>query len=256
MTEESLLVFKDIDEISGYVADRWLEISVNAINKNGLFTVALSGGRTPLTLHKKLVESKDLCRWDKTHIFLVDERFVPYDDIESNFKMIRETLLDLVRIPAENIHPIPVEEDAGASASKYEEEIRSFFSLDDASFPKFDLVLLGIGGDGHTASLFTGTPALDEKGRLATAVRAGDSIKQERITMTLPVINNAENIFFMASGTGKAKVIKAVIEDKGCGLPAAMVRPESGGPVFLIDESAGSLLTDIQKGYRRLSWQK
>ncbi len=243
MTEEGLLVFKDIAEISGHVVKRWLNISANAIDHKGIFIVALSGGSTPLSLHKKLIDSKDLIQWDKIHIFLVDERFVPYDSNESNFRMIKETLLDHIKIPSGNIHPIPIEKGSAASASKYEEEMSSFFHLKKGSFPQFDLILLGIGDDGHTASLFSGQPALDEKEHLAASVKSGDTIKQDRITITFPVINNADNILFMAAGTGKAEAVRQIIENSNCRLPAAMVRPVSGSRTFLIDERAGSLLT-------------
>ncbi|MBI4825601.1 MAG: 6-phosphogluconolactonase [Nitrospirae bacterium] len=241
--EKEVLIFKDIEEISGFVVKKWLEISGRAVSKKGRFSVALSGGRTPLPLYKRLVESKGLFRWDKTDIFLVDERFVPYSDPESNFGMIRENFFRHINIPAENLHPVPIEEDAELSAARYGKDLASSFDLTAGAVPQFDLILLGIGHDGHTASLFPGTQALNEKAHLAAAVILPDISKKNRVTITLPVINNSDNIFFMAAGADKAETVKEIIENRDSLLPAAMVKPEKGRLFFLMDEGAGSLLS-------------
>lgn len=245
--KKNLLVFKGLDEISVFVIEKWLEISHNAIEKNGRFAVALSGGKTPVPLYNKLVELKELFQWDKTDIFLVDERFVDFNNSESNFRMIKEALLDHIDVPVENIHPVPIEEDAELSAVQYEKDMISFLNLANGGIPRLDLVLLGVGEDGHIASLFPGTSALNETGKLAIATMPPDISKRERITITLPVINNADNIFFIAIGTNKAIIIKEIIEGDNRLLPAAIVNPEEGKSVFLIDEGAGSLLSQYQK---------
>jgi 6-phosphogluconolactonase len=245
-SEKEVLIFKSLDDISDHAVKMWLRISKEAIKKKGSFTVAISGGSTPVMLYKKLAALKTGLRWDKTDIFIVDERFVPYGDPESNFRMIKKALLEHMEIPAENIHPIPIEETAPVSASNYEDEIRTFFSLKKGSMPEFDLLLLGLGDDGHTASLFPGTPALNDHEHLVTSVMPDDLSKKERITITLPVINNADNICFMACGSDKADAVREVIENGSSALPAAMVKPVSGSLYFLIDESAGALLIKKQ----------
>ena len=227
--------------MANFVIAQWETISENAIKGKGYFSVALSGGKTPVFLYNKLSHKRTL-PWNKTNVFLTDERFVPYEDEKNNFHMINNTLLDPVSIPKENVHPISTAEDAPrSSAIKYERDLRSFFRANTTP-PRFDLILLGIGEDGHTASLFPGTQAVKEKKRLAVAAAPLDKTKNERITITFPVINNAENVMFLVTGASKAKIVKEVIDGKNDLLPAAMVRPENGRLFFLLDESAGSLL--------------
>jgi len=242
--KREILIFKDIEEISNFVIKKWLEISERAIKGRGRFSVALSGGKTPKPLYQKLAELKDILPWDKTDIFLADERFVPYEDSENNYRMISQTLLSQVKIPKENIHPISTREKTPkASARKYEEELISYFKLKKGEFPRFDLILLGMGEDGHTASLFPDTPSLTETQHLVIAVLPPDISKRERISLALPVINNADNIIFLITGTHKAKVLKEVIEAKNRKLPAAMVNPQKGVLFFLIDKDAALYLS-------------
>jgi 6-phosphogluconolactonase len=237
---KEVIIFKTIDDMADFVVDQWKTISEKAIKNKKLFCVALSGGKTPVFLYKKLSHKKTL-PWDKTHIFIVDERFVPYENEENNFHMINDALLSHVSIPKENVHAIATEEyTSQAAAEKYEMELLSFFKNNTAP-PQFDLILLGIGEDGHTASLFPGTPAVKEKKRFAVAAAPLDKIKNERITITLPVINNAENVMFLVTGGNKAKIVKEVIEGKNNLLPAAIVEPKNGRLFFLLDERAGSL---------------
>lgn len=240
---KEILIFKDVEELSDFATEKWAEISTKAIKDRGCFTVALSGGKTPVTLYQKLADLKNLLSWDKTHIFLVDERFVPYEDNESNYKMISQALLIHIKIPKENIHPISTKENTVQdSALRYEEDLISYFKLSPNEFPRFDLILLGVGEDGHTASLFPGDSSLKEDRHLAVAVIPPEVYRKKRITITFPVINNAASIFFLISGSNKAKVVKEVIEEENSLLPAAMVRPEKGERVFLMDKSAGLYL--------------
>ena len=235
---KEILIFKDMDGITDCAVNKWAEIAERTVNEKGLFCVAISGGKTPAALFRKLSKKEGL-PWSKTHVFMVDERFVPYQNENNNYRMINELLLRHVDIPAKNIHPISTTiETPQASALKYEKELNSFFR----SRPGFDLVILGIGDDGHTASLFPRAPSLKEKKHPAIAVLPSGAILSERITMTFPVIDNAENIIFMAEGSSKSGVIREVIEDEKSRLPAAMVKPLKGSLFFLLDEAAASLL--------------
>ncbi len=246
-SDKEILIFEEISKMSDYAVNKWTETAENAVKERGGFTVALSGGKTPINLYQKLAEKHTL-PWNKTDVFMVDERFVPYESKENNFRMINELLLLHVNIPSKNIHPI-ITSDASAhdSASKYEHTLTAFFRKESCSMPEFDLILLGIGDDGHTASLFPDTPSLKESSCLVIAVSPEDESRKDRITLTFPVINNSRNIIFLASGINKAGVIKEVIEDNNSQLPASIVRPEKGKLIFLLDESAGSLLAITQK---------
>lgn len=242
MTE--IHIFKDMQQMAEFTVLRWAEISKSEVENKGYFSVALSGGRTPVTLYKKLSEKKEF-PWEKTHVFMVDERFVPYESDENNYHMINTILLRHLNIPPKNIHPILTSDiSPETSAQKYEKDIISYCKAVRTRQPRFDLILLGIGEDGHTASLFPGTPALKETRNLAVSVCSTGPVTRERITITLPVINNAQNIFFMAEGVGKARIIKEVVEDRNNMLPAAMVRPCDGKLVFLLDQNAASLIPE------------
>jgi 6-phosphogluconolactonase len=237
--DKEIIIFNNLDEAADHAVRKWTEIAEKAVNEKGSFSVALSGGKTPAALFQKLAKENKL-PWNKTHVFMVDERFVPYHDNNNNYRMINEILLRHVHIPAKNIHPISTTvESPQASAMKYERELSSFFSTG----PGFDLVLLGIGSDGHTASLFPGTPSLKENKRPAIAVPPSGTILSDRITITFPIINNAENILFIAAGDNKATVIREIIKKEKSRLPAAMVRPLKCSPVFLLDKAAASLLS-------------
>lgn len=241
MNSKKILIFKTIDDMADFVIDQWKTMSAKGIKNKKRFCVALSGGKTPVSLYKKLSQKKTL-PWDKTHIFIVDERFVPYENEENNFHMINNTLLAHVSIPEENVHAIATDEDTSqAAAEKYEMDLLSFFK-NNTEASRFDLILLGIGKDGHTASLFPGTPAVKEEKRLAVAAAPLDKTKDERITITLPVINNAENVMFLVTGSSKAKIVKEVIDGENDLLPASMVQPGNGKLFFLIDERAGALI--------------
>ncbi len=227
-----IIAFKTKEAATNFALKKWGDISKYSVAKNGRFTVAISGGNTPLDLYRKLGMRKNL-PWEKTHIFLVDERYVPFFHEASNLRMIRKNLIENINIPQINIHPINTAEDTPeASAIKYEAELKSFFGLQEHEFPVFDLILLGIGADGHTASLFPGADALAEQKRLAVAVD-NDRNADKRVTLTLAVINNAKNIIFLVTGKHKAHVMKEIIEEYNSQLPAASVKPKNG-ELFLI----------------------
>jgi 6-phosphogluconolactonase len=232
------LVFEGVDEISGFAANEWKKIAQKTVNSRGRFAVALSGGSTPVSLYQRLAGCSEL-PWDKTHAFLVDERFVPVDHSDSTYRMVKATLLDHVSVPAGNVHPIPVEAvSAEAAAREYEGEMMRFFKPEPGQFPRFDLILLGIGEDGHTASLFPGASSLYENERPVMAVSSKDA-KHERVTITFPVINNAENVIFLAVGKNKAEVVRSILVDKSGSLPAERVQPTTGRLLYLLDADSG-----------------
>lgn len=241
--KREILIFENSGEISNFAVEKWREISGEAVKDRGRFAVALSGGKTPVGFYQKLAGFKNDLLWDKTHVFLVDERFVPFDDAESNYGMIKDKLLSQVKIPAENIHPVSTGEDTPpAAAEKYEKDLRGFFGLNDGEFPKFDLIMLGIGEDGHTASLFPGTSSWTENKRLVIEVSL-NRLKNKRVSLTLPVINNAKNIIFLVASANKAGVLKEIIEGEENPLPASQVKPEKGKVFFLLDKRASVCLT-------------
>jgi 6-phosphogluconolactonase len=242
------LVFRNSKAMTDCAVNKWIEISTTSVAEQGYFAVALSGGKTPLDFYRKLSACKRPLPWDKTHIFFADERFVPLDDKESNYRLIQKYLLSHITIPEENVHPIPTDEDRlELSAKEYEDDLRTFFALNKDALPAFDLIMLGIGEDGHTASLFPGASSLRETERLAIPVIT-DRSPSERISLTLPVINNAKNIFFLVKGKKKAGMIKALLQGSASSLPAAQVKPARGTIFFLMDQEAASLLADKGEG--------
>jgi len=242
MKNKEIMVFKNSDQLVKCAIRKWNAIAEDAIEQRGLFTVALSGGSSPITLYEELSET-DL-KWDRTHIYIVDERFVPFDHHDSNYRMIHETLLSNIDIPEQNIHPVPTEKGSSDEAAiLYERNILSFFNLSSGGIPEFDLLLLGLGEDGHTASLFPGSPALNVKNRLVVSATPPDISMHNRVSITFPVINNARNIFFLVTGGNKAGVVKDVLENENSNLPAASVRPCKGKLIILLDQNAGALLS-------------
>lgn len=233
-------IFNNDKEISDFITEKWNEISYDAVRERGFFAVALSGGRTPADLYLRLSEKKSL-PWNSTHIFQVDERFVTVFEPANNYAMIRDKLLRRVDVPEGNIHQIFARlSDPQTAAEAYEDELTGFFQLSGHSLPVFDLVLLGIGKDGHMASLLPGSEAIKVRDRLTAAI-TGSKIDHSRITLTLPVINNAKNVVFLVKGQDKANVVKEVIEKKNASLPASMVKPK-GSLMFVMDTGAASLI--------------
>lgn len=235
-----------MDEV---LLEEWSEVSQAAVLRSGRFAAALSGGKTPVSFYKLLAASGRDLPWAQTHIFPVDERAVPADHPDSNFRMIHANLLRHVPIPAGNIHPVRVDLAPGAAAEDYEKALRRFFGLRGRAFPRFDLILLGLGKDGHTASLFPEAAGLEEARRLALAVPR-PAPEHDRVSLTLPTINAAKVVVFLVAGAEKAAVLKAVLEGPSGRLPAALVRPRDGRCVFIADKAAGALLTSFPRARR------
>jgi 6-phosphogluconolactonase len=216
--------FETLEDAINHVIDSWRLMASHAIVKSGRFTVALSGGTSPIPLYTALSAKKNL-PWALTHVFLVDERFVPMTNVNSNYRMIKETLVDRVPLNASQMHSIDMGQIADAAAMAYAQQLKTFFKLKPNTFPTFDLILLGLGEDGHTASLFTKKDC-DEKKRLAIHTRSPKP-PHDRITLTLPVLNHAKNIIFFVSGENKKTIVNRVFEEKKKNYPASRIQPLS-----------------------------
>ncbi len=237
-------IFKDPPELFGAAAAIFADLASTAIRARGKFTVALSGGSTPKGLYTLLAKGEPPVQWEKVCFFWGDERHVPPSDPESNYRMTDETLLSKVHVKPENIFRIHGEEkDTATAAEMYEEALIKFFELQPGEFPRLDLVLLGIGTEGHTASLFPGTSALEEKERLVVANWV-EKLQTDRITMTLPVLNSASVVMFMVTGNEKAKIVQQALQQSADPeLPCQRVRPKDGRLLWLLDHAAAGRLT-------------
>ncbi|MGA8044620.1 MAG: 6-phosphogluconolactonase [Terracidiphilus sp.] len=219
-----------------------------AIRRRGRARIAISGGSTRKAAFQMLADPKQVWRksmpWDKLDIYWVDERCVPPDHPDSNYRMTRETLLDHVPLKPEQVHRMEGELDPQVAASRYESMLRDTFRLEGAESPRFDVIALGMGDDGHTASLFPCTEAIHEMGRLVTANHVPQQKDSWRITLTWPVINHADSVFFLIGGAEKAARIKEVFlgpRDPER-LPSQLIWPSSGILTLILDQAAAALL--------------
>ncbi len=238
-----LQIFKDKDQISKAGAELFVKTAQEAVNKNGRFTVALTGGNSPVELYKLLAQSpyKEQMPWQNTFVFWGDERWVPLSDEKSNAKMAFDTFLDKVPIPKSQIYPMWEDNmEPEAFALKYEQLLQEHFKHES---PQFDLIHLGMGDDGHTASLFPGTDVLHEKTRWVQAYYL-EPQSMYRITLTAPLINQAKLINFLTFGSSKAPALHEVLQgDKNPEkYPSQLINPEDGEVLWFIDEQAASLL--------------
>jgi len=240
--QPEIRILKTAADLFETAAAMFVTQATEAVRTNGRFTVALSGGSTPKSLYA-LLATKPGIPWDKVYFFWGDERHVPPDDPESNYRMVNEALLSKIQVPPENIFRIHAEEkDAAAAAQQYEQVIKDFFHLSPGQFPRFDLIYLGTGPDGHTASLFPGTAALNETQRLVVANWV-PKFNTDRLTFTYPVLNAAACVTFLASGPDKAPILHDILENSAAGLPSQRVRPTNGKLIWLVDEAAASKLS-------------
>lgn len=241
-----LRVFDDADTLTRAAAEEITESAEAAIASEGRFTIALSGGSTPRPVYRLLAEEpyRSRIRWDRVYVFWGDERHVPPGDPQSNFGMAHDELLSKVSLPPANIHRVRAEKpDAERAAHEYEWTLRSLFNLDEGQVPRFDLVLMGLGPDGHTASLFPGSDAVRERTRLVVAPWVGAQ-SSFRVTMTLPVFNRAACALFVVSGEEKAEALRSVLEGdlQPDRFPAQGVRPDDGRLLYFVDRAAARLL--------------
>ena len=225
----------------------FVEMAQEAVASQGYARIAISGGSTPKAAFELMADPSQPWRarmpWEHLDLYWVDERAVPPDDAESNYRMTREALLDHVPLHPSQIHRIEGELPPEEAAARYESELRQSFSLEGTESPRFDLVALGMGPDGHTASLFPRTAALHETGRLVTANHV-PQIDTWRITLTWPAINRACSVFFLISGADKAEIVKEVLTGAHDPerLPSQLIRPASGILTLILDKAAAALL--------------
>jgi 6-phosphogluconolactonase len=241
-------VLPDAPAIANRCAQRFVEIATAAVKEKGAFDVALAGGSTPKLLYSLLVNEPALrsrIPWDKMHVFFGDERHVKPDHPDSNFRMATESLISKSPLKPEQVTRIKGEyAEAEDAAKEYDQYLRTHYRLAEGQFPRFDLVLLGMGSEGHTLSIFPGTKALRENRRIAVHNWVG-KVLMDRITLTAPAVNNAANIIFMVTGADKAPALTAVLERfyEPDQLPAQLIQPTNGSLLWLVDTAAGSLLT-------------
>src|SRR5947209_881700 len=236
----------DAAELARVVARRFVDWAWQSIAKDGNFSVALSGGSTPRDLYR-LLASPEFCAqvdWPRLHLFWGDERAVPPESSESNYGMARRELLLRVPIPPSNVHRMEAEDpNIGRAAHNYEATLRQFLPLDDRGFPRFHLILLGLGPDGHTASLFPGSKLLRETSRWVSTPLV-PKLGTRRMTLTLPVLEAARRVVFLVAGAEKAFILREVLcEHPDPPLPAQMVKPREGERLFLVDEAAAGQLS-------------
>jgi 6-phosphogluconolactonase len=252
-TNPEIRILPDANAIAQMAAAEFLAAAQEAVRERGSFSVALAGGSTPKALYGLLISDPLLqakVPWSKMQFFFGDERHVPPDNAESNYRMAKEAMLAKAPVTPNQVHRIHAENpNAAQAAEEYEAELRESFQLKPGQFPRFDLVLLGMGPEGHVASLFPGTKALQEERRLAVSNWVGKFFT-DRITLTFPVLNNAARIIFMAHGAEKAPALKGVLEGpyEPDQLPSQAIRPTAGKLVWLVDPTAASMLTPQAKG--------
>jgi len=239
----NLLVYETPEELAEAAARDFAARAREAIDALGRFAVALAGGSTPKATYEVLARDyADSLDWERVHVFFGDERPVPPDHEDSNYRTARETLLSRIRVGS--VHRMHCELPTEEAAAAYEQELREFFVTDE--LPSFDLILLGLGEDGHTASLFPETSALDVTDRW---VVANPVLKLEttRLTLTIPVINAAKSVTFLAAGRDKAEALKEILEGDADPreYPAKVVRPESGDLTWMVDKAAAKHLDKL-----------
>jgi 6-phosphogluconolactonase len=243
-------VFPSLEELSWAAATRFEDLArIKAIDKK-IFSAALSGGSTPKRLFRILASTTlaGRIRWQSIHLFQVDERCVPPDDPESNYRMIRETLLESVQLPEGNFHRLAADQpDVDQASRQYAQEIARTVQAEPGKPPRLDLIFLGMGPDGHTASLFPGTQALEEQ-VLWVRPNYVEKLKMHRLTMTFPVLNAAAQVIFLVSGADKAEVLFQVLEGPPGRYPAQRIQPADGRVSWFVDEDAAHLLSGTTKG--------
>jgi 6-phosphogluconolactonase len=224
-------------------AGEFVRAGTAAIAERGRFAVALSGGSTPKSLYSLLAAEHRDFDWKRTFLFFGDERHVPPDHPDSNYRMVNESLLSHIQIPDENVFRVKAENpDAASAAHEYENQLLQFFQPKPGEIPRFDLILLGMGPDGHTASLFPGSEGLKEQSRWVMANWV-EKFKTSRISFSFPVLNNAAAVIFLATGPDKADIVRQVLEGKNDpAYPAQQVLPANGRLLWLLDKAAAAQL--------------
>lgn len=238
MAERDIVLCRDLVELSRQTAEQFSQLAHECVEASGRITVAFSGGSTPKHLYSLLASAdyQNRIRWNNVELFWGDERCVPPDHPESNFRMAQEALLSRIQISAENIHRMRGEGQPQAAAAEYEKELQRFFGLNSGGLPRFDLILLGIGEDGHTASLFPDSDALNDTEHLVLAPFV-EKLNSYRLTLSLPVLINAANVWFLVAGPSKADAVQQAFSSSS-DLPAAKVQPVNGKLTWFITRDA------------------
>jgi len=235
-------VFNDYETLSLAAAEMFVDLAAQAIKSHGRFSVAISGGSTPHRLYEILATDlfQEKVYWKSVYVFWGDERCVPFDDPRSNFLMARRSLLNHVFLPADHIHPIFGDLPAAMAAINYETVLQNFFGKQP---PIFDLILLGLGDNAHTASLFPHTPVLGEEERWVKEVYIAEQ-SMYRVTLTAPIINQAKTVVFLVSGADKAAALQNVLEGAyhPNEYPAQLIQPNGAHPIWLVDKAAAHKL--------------
>lgn len=245
MSEPKLIILDDAQALYVHAAEEIAHFAGESICTQGEFTLCLSGGSTPAATYELLAERFRLSvDWKEVRFFWGDERCVPPEDPASNFGMANRAMLSRLGLRPDQIHRIRGEEPPEEAARLYEKELRAAFGLNQGEFPRFALMLLGLGDNVHTASLFPGIPALHERERIAVAVEV-DAPQRHRVTLTPPAINNAMRVMFLVAGADKARAVKCALEGPRDPerFPAQLVAPEGGEVIWLLDRAAASLLS-------------
>lgn len=246
--EREIRILADGAAIAKRAAQEFVQAAASAVRTRVSFNVALAGGSTPKALYGLLANDPALrsqVPWDKLHLFFGDERHVPPDHPDSNFRMATEAMISKSPLQPEQVTRIKGEyPDADQAALEYEKALRDYFKLKDSEYPRFDLVLAGMGNEGHTLSLFPGTKALHADGRIVVRNWVG-KLCTDRITLTAPAACNSAEILFMVTGADKAPALKSVLEGpfEPDQLPAQLLQPRNGKLLWLVDTAAGSMLT-------------
>ncbi len=240
--DAEVVVVPDVEALAREAARRLADLAQEAAAARGRFSLALSGGSTPDRLYRVLAEEpyRSQIPWEEVFLFWGDERCVPPDDPGSNYRLAEETLISRVPIPPDNVYGVRTELEPERAAQVYDRALQDFFC---GPRPRFDVVLLGLGDDGHTASLFPGSPALAERERLVVPVTAHYQDRPaQRVTLSLPAINSARQVLFLVAGSNKAEIVRAVLKGPAGQLPAQLVQPKAGQLTWLLDaEAAGRL---------------
>ena len=244
-TAPEIRIVEDAEELAETAAGMIVDLATSAVAQRGRFTVALAGGETPRATYERLARPplSEVMPWARTFVFFGDERGVAVDHPDSNYGMARRALLAKVPIPPRQIFRIPGDgSDPEIVAADYARTLAEELKVRRGEVPRLDLVLLGVGIDGHTASLFPGSPVLKEVFRTVAAVHAAAAVIPQRFTLTFPILNSAGCVVFLVSGGVKAKVVKAALAEGAATLPAGMVRPSDGRLIWLLDRAAAGLL--------------
>lgn len=245
--DRTIRIFPDVAAIAQHAANIFVNAAKQAVKERGVFRVAMAGGSTPKTLYALLVSEpfRSQLSFDKMQLFFGDDRHVPPDHPDSNYRMVSENFVSKTPIRPEQVFRMKTElQDTERAALEYEQTLKTQFALKPGELPRFDLMMLGMGNEGHTLSLFPATTALRDNGRLVVRTWVG-KLYTERITCTAPVANNSAAVLFMIAGADKAPALKAVLEGpyEPDQLPTQYIKPANGKLIFLVDSAAGGMLS-------------